>query len=202
MATDRDSTLDGDQITDRTIKQLELDLTNTPTDEQILKVNMPTGDFTAIDNKPSDLNISGQVAEDFLIFDGTNWVAKGGNEKITVGFFSRDISLASGTQIVTGVGFKPSAIIFLAGIANQQSASIGIVDDGLGANDNASLLFGHDGTADNISSSGTISIKFFVTAGDNYRGSVTALNSDGFTITWTKTGSPTGSLGIQFLAFR
>ncbi len=49
MATDRDSTLDGDQITDRTIKQLELDFTNTPTDGQILKINMPDGDFTAID---------------------------------------------------------------------------------------------------------------------------------------------------------
>ena len=49
MSTDRDSTLDGDQITDRTIKQLEIDLTNTPTDGQIIKINMPTGDFTAID---------------------------------------------------------------------------------------------------------------------------------------------------------
>ncbi len=49
MATDRDSTIDGDQITDRTIKQLELDLTNTPTDGQIVKINMPTGDMTAID---------------------------------------------------------------------------------------------------------------------------------------------------------
>lgn len=49
MANDRDSTLDGDQITDRTIKQLELDLTNTPTDGQIVKINMPAGDMTAID---------------------------------------------------------------------------------------------------------------------------------------------------------
>ncbi len=48
MATDRDSTLDGDQITDRTVKQLELDITNTPTDKQIMQINMPTGDFTAI----------------------------------------------------------------------------------------------------------------------------------------------------------
>ncbi len=49
MGTDRDSTLDGDQITDRTVKQLELDITNTPTDGQIVKINMPTGDMTAID---------------------------------------------------------------------------------------------------------------------------------------------------------
>ena len=48
MVADRDSTLDGDQITDRTIKQLELDFTNTPTDGQIIQINMPTGDFTAI----------------------------------------------------------------------------------------------------------------------------------------------------------
>lgn len=49
MAIDRDSTFDGNQITDRTIKQLEVDITNTPSDGQILKINMPTGDFTAID---------------------------------------------------------------------------------------------------------------------------------------------------------
>ena len=49
MVTDRDSTIDGEQITDRTIKQLELDLTDTPTDGQIIKVNMPTGDMTPID---------------------------------------------------------------------------------------------------------------------------------------------------------
>ncbi len=46
---DRDSAFGKNQIKDRTVTQLELDITNTPTDGQFLQINMPTGDFTAVD---------------------------------------------------------------------------------------------------------------------------------------------------------
>lgn len=46
---DRNSTIPGNQIKDDSVKQDELDLTNEPTDGQIVKINMPAGDFTAID---------------------------------------------------------------------------------------------------------------------------------------------------------
>ena len=47
--TDRDSAFPGNQIQDRTICQQELNITNTPTDGQMIVINMPTGDFTAQD---------------------------------------------------------------------------------------------------------------------------------------------------------
>jgi len=47
---DRSTKIPGNQIQDKSIKQIELDITNTPTDGQILKINMPSGDFTAIDS--------------------------------------------------------------------------------------------------------------------------------------------------------
>ncbi len=46
---DRDSSYGANQIRDRSLTQLELDITNTPTDGQIIKINMPAGDMTAID---------------------------------------------------------------------------------------------------------------------------------------------------------
>ena len=46
---DRDSSFGKNQIKDRTITQLEFDFTNTPTDGQLIQINMPTGDFTAVD---------------------------------------------------------------------------------------------------------------------------------------------------------
>ena len=46
---DRSTSIPGNQIEDDSIKQDELDITNTPTDGQMIKINMPTGDFTAID---------------------------------------------------------------------------------------------------------------------------------------------------------
>ena len=46
---DRSTNIPGNQIEDDSLKQDELDLTNTPTDTQIIQINMPAGDFTAID---------------------------------------------------------------------------------------------------------------------------------------------------------
>lgn len=45
---DRDTSIPGNQIQNDSVKQDELDITNVPTDGEILKVNMPTGDFTAV----------------------------------------------------------------------------------------------------------------------------------------------------------
>lgn len=58
---DRYTNAPANQIKDRTLKQLELDITNTPSDGQILKVNMPTGDFTAID-APDVVDLAASVA--------------------------------------------------------------------------------------------------------------------------------------------
>ena len=72
---------------------------------------MPGGDFTAIDFKPSDLNISGQASGDLLFFDGSNWVAKGGtDETVHAGSTTYDLTTASGTQAITGTGFKPTLL--------------------------------------------------------------------------------------------
>ena len=44
---DRDTSIPGNQIKDDSINQTELDITNTPTNGQIIQINMPAGDFTA-----------------------------------------------------------------------------------------------------------------------------------------------------------
>ncbi len=58
---DRYTNKPANQIKDRTLKQLELDITNTPTDGDVLKINMPTGDFTAI-AAPSVVDLTATVA--------------------------------------------------------------------------------------------------------------------------------------------
>ena len=37
---------------------------------------------------------------------------------------------------------------------------------------------------------------------DRYQASLSTFDSDGFTLTWTKTGTPTGTLTVNYLAFR
>ncbi len=59
--SDRYTNAPANQIKDRTLNQRELDITNTPSDGQFLKVNMPAGDFTAVD-APSIVDLTATVA--------------------------------------------------------------------------------------------------------------------------------------------
>ncbi len=58
---DRDTSIPGNQILDDSVTQSELDITNIPTDGQFIKINMPSGDFTAVD-APSIVDLTATVA--------------------------------------------------------------------------------------------------------------------------------------------
>jgi len=134
--------------------------------------------------------------------DGT-WVAPAG-ASYDIGTFTRDISTADGTQAVTGVGFQPTHIIFKGNVnAVAGGFSVGF-DDGTtrstsGADgSNASTFIAGHSTAD-------ISILCRDVAGvsgASYEGKASSLDSDGFTITWNKINSPTGSLVMYYMAFK
>ena len=117
---------------------------------------------------------------------------------IKVGTFTRDTALATGTQDVAGVGFKPSHIIFLASVNITSEVSIGF-DDGVV---HYSLVNFHGETANTWIKSLVDSIRLDQTATIKYYGAVTTLGADGFTITWTKEGAKTGGAVIHYMAFR
>ncbi len=112
--------------------------------------------------------------------------------------FTRDVSTASGTQAVTGVGGTPIVVIFAATITTTNVFSIGF-DDGT----THLLVRANDGiTTDTWAQASTASIWLQVGgAATDYYGSITTLGSDGFTVTWTKEGSPTGTATINALCF-
>lgn len=195
---DRYTSTPGDQIRDDSIKTDELDITNTPTDGQIIKINMPTGDFTAIDFLPTDLNLSGQTAEDFAIFDGTNWVAQGGTERIYSDKFQRDMTTATGTQAVTGIGFKPTYVLMLASVGAGQTVSWGSDN----SNGSRRCLYSLDGDITTITGAGTVSVQLYISGSAEQHGLISSFDSDGFTFSWTKVGSPTGTATVNFTAFR
>jgi hypothetical protein len=113
------------------------------------------------------------------------------------GTFTRDISLASGSQAVTGLGFKPSTLIIFAVEDNGVLASWGFGDF-----DNQKAVYSKAAvTADTYSYSSNL-IRVQDGASDLYSGSLASFDDDGFTINWTKTGSPTGTIGIQYLAIK
>ncbi|KKL09558.1 hypothetical protein LCGC14_2564660, partial [marine sediment metagenome] len=98
-----------------------------------------------------------------------------------VGSFTRDTSLAAGSQVVTGVGFKPVGIIFFSGQQSTAEFSIGL-DDG-----STSLGWGdrHPITADIWFRLTSDAIIDFETSSFQYYGRISSFDADGFTISWT-----------------
>lgn len=114
--------------------------------------------------------------------------------------FTRDTSLASGTQAITGVGFAPKAVIIIAAESNiAGEVSVGF-DTGIGGQDFCVTDYS------NITAGAWYLVEDSIydasSAGGSYAGTISTLGSDGFTVTWTKSGSPTGTLTIAYLALR
>jgi len=122
----------------------------------------------------------------------------GESNRTKVGTFSIDTTTATGTQAITGVGFVPQVCIFFATDSQAAGESSWGMDDGSGEN---CVYDSHNGTANTYTSIATISIRDLQSAANYYSGEVQSFDSDGFTITWTKNGSPTGTLIIKFIAY-
>lgn len=119
--------------------------------------------------------------------------------RFKVGSFQRDQATASGTQAVTGVGFSPKAVIFFAAQADAVGKmSVGL-DDGATP---VQIADRNNIGAGTWSALDPVSINIFESGSNIYSGKIQSLDADGFTITWTRTGSPTGTLTIHYLAFR
>ena len=119
--------------------------------------------------------------------------------EVVVGQFTRDMTAASGDQEVDITGsFKPSSVIFFGGENQTREMTLIGSDDGT----NAQCIF-NDATANGTYQLASASIWIEETNGANYYwGSISSLDSDGFTITWTKVGTPSGTATINYRASR
>ena len=111
-----------------------------------------------------------------------------------IGTFSRDSTTSSGTQAVTGVGFQPTQMIFFMDDDATAESSYGL-DNGT----TSTSVFSQTASAFN---QGGSAIFDYEDVGKSYAGAVSAFGADGFTITWTKTGSPSGTLHVAYMAFK
>lgn len=111
-----------------------------------------------------------------------------------MGYFTRDISLASSEQIITGLGFKPRCILLHYCLRGGTFLGVGIRD---GANQQTLITVNG-----NWEIQGTnYAIKWTDGAYKAYLGSI-GFNDDGFKIVWTRSGEPTGTLLVSYLAFK
>ena len=107
--------------------------------------------------------------------------------------FERDLSAAAGTQAVTGVGFEPSKVIFIAGINGAFS--------GVGMDDGTKRKLSGAGSMPVVA--GTYSILLSdASFANSQQAYISSLDADGFTLTWSKIGSPTSTQTVLYLALR
>lgn len=113
-----------------------------------------------------------------------------------IGSLTRAMDASSGDVSYTGVGFKPSHIIFIGSSADG-GLSVGMDD---GTNRGAIYWFAASTSFANAS---IICIALVDKDGGSQSAVVKSMDSDGFTITWTKDSSPGSQTGaVYYMAFR
>jgi hypothetical protein len=116
---------------------------------------------------------------------------------VKIGTFAREMDAAGAPTDVayTGVGFKPSAIIFIGTLAS--SFGVGL--------DNGTLHYVCSvfGTTPTYSPTPNYSIAIFEDAGKYQAAIVKTMDADGFTLTWTKASTPaSATANVYYIAFR
>ena len=108
---------------------------------------------------------------------------------------TRDQTADSGDVSYTGVGFMPTSILAISALAGGGYAvSIGFADSAKASGDILQSAIDTFGTGTSLISRSYVS--------GSQEAIVKSYDADGFKLTWTKTGSPTGTLNIKFLCFR
>ena len=106
--------------------------------------------------------------------------------KAMTGFETRASSAGTGTQVVTGVGFKPKVVIIKAILENTDN---GASSYGVGkASDNMNVIYSFISAALNPRHARSSSLIIFIGDTDlanKSRASLVSLDSNGFTLNWT-----------------
>ena len=114
---------------------------------------------------------------------------------------TRDLTTATGTQNVTGFGFTPSTCdvsgAVNGGTAGTYTSYNGRVDSSL----TQSVLYSAATTGIGISTTAFLAA-FDATATNGQAGTVTAVASNQITISWVKTGTPTGTFTFSVRCFK
>jgi hypothetical protein len=146
----------------------------------------------------TDLSLTGQAAEDFAIYDGANWVAQGGTEVRKIITANRNLADATSTVGITGLGFRPSYVRISGNVNNTDIVCFGATD----LTNRMQFYQNASGNWARSVGGGSDCIIGFDTAGNSVQGNVDSFDADGLTITWTKTGSPTGTFNTAIECFR
>lgn len=115
-----------------------------------------------------------------------------------IGTTTRDLTTASGNQTVSGVGFQPTHVLFMASLAAATSTAANGMDDG----STATCTY-RTGGATTWNRDVDDSMRLETTnSSTRQTANIGSFNSDGFVLAWVKSGTPTGTAYVIFMAFK
>lgn len=136
-----------------------------------------------------------------LVSSGTGWYMIGGSlalpKRVKCGMFTRDISLASGNQSITGVGFTPKKLTLKTLPLNAVAPACDGFTDGT---TNECAIYNNESVAGQTSYANNLAVIKPSAAANSAFAVLTSFDADGFTLGWTKTGTPTGTWNLIYCA--
>ncbi len=121
------------------------------------------------------------------------------NARFKVGSFTRDVTAASGDVAYTGVGFTPTAIIFMGGVGD---ATLNYLSWSFTDGTTSGVLRTYANTGIYDTASGQV-VSLIEASGKGQTALLSSFGADGFTLTWTKIGTPAAGTGTtKYIAFR
>ena len=117
--------------------------------------------------------------------------------------FNRAMDAASGNVAYTGLGFTPSAIMFLGGVVNSSIITYCGFQGVVGTADAFCVFDYHGVTANTQYTTAGAVVTLAEATGKTQEAYVKSYDADGFTLTWTRTGTTSaGTATISYIAFR
>jgi hypothetical protein len=144
------------------------------------------------------------VLGDQVFHNGTTYETLGAGEN--EGHYSliaiRNAADAAGDVAYTGVGFKPKALWVMTGLATSKYFGVGIGLESAGPSRGFSFATNDDQFADTWDGGGTTVARKLMGGSTSTSAVLKSKDSDGFTLTWSKAGSPTGNIYIWVWCLR
>ncbi len=106
---------------------------------------------------------------------------------------TKDMTAASGDVSYTGYGFTPTGLIIFAYVASNRGS--------IGSSDPAKALISFTLVSTTFTLGNSVIVYLNLAVG-RQDAIVKSYDADGFTLTWTKTGSPTGTGYLTVFAFK
>jgi hypothetical protein len=119
--------------------------------------------------------------------------------QVVIGSFTRTLTTASGSQAITGLGFKPRSIEFTGSVDGGAERFVGFASADSGVQQRC---MHSDSAGATLNSTHCIRL-IRSSAGNEQQAVLASMDKDGFTLTWTKVGAPPANdLVINYIARR